>query len=94
MEGMDDCGEIKVTGTLRDGNVTLSVADNGVGMSEEEVNLALTDSNRIHKHGSGVGLVNVNNRIKLLFGEEYGISVYSHQGAGTDVLITLPLKRV
>ena len=42
----------------------------------------------------GIAIVNVNNRIKLLFGEEYGISVYSHQGAGTDVLITLPLKRV
>ena len=45
-------------------------------------------------HKGGIAIVNVNNRIKLLFGEEYGISVYSHQGAGTDVLITLPLKRV
>lgn len=42
----------------------------------------------------GIAIVNVNNRIKLLFGEEYGISVYSHEGAGTDVLISLPLRRV
>lgn len=45
-------------------------------------------------HKGGIAIVNVNNRIKLLFGEEYGISVYSHEGSGTDVLITLPLKRV
>ncbi len=90
MEGMDDCGEIKVTGTLKDGNVTLSVADNGVGMSEEEVNLVLTDSNRIHKHGSGVGLVNVNNRIQILFGKEYGLRVESEPDEGTTVSVRIP----
>ena len=90
MEGMDDCGEIKVTGTLKDGNVTLSVADNGVGMSEEEVSLVLTDSNRIHKHGSGVGLVNVNNRIQILFGKEYGLLVESEPDEGTTVSVRIP----
>ena len=39
----------------------------------------------------GIALINVNNRIKLLFGEEYGIIFYSREGAGTDALITLPL---
>ena len=39
----------------------------------------------------GIAVVNVNNRIKLLFGEEYGINVYSREGVGTDVLINLPL---
>ena len=39
----------------------------------------------------GIAMVHVNNRITLLFGDEYGICVYSHEGAGTDVLITLPL---
>ena len=38
----------------------------------------------------GIAVRNVNNRIKLLFGEEYGISIYSQSGAGTDVEITLP----
>ena len=41
-------------------------------MSEEEVSLILTDSKRVHKHGSGVGLVNVNNRIQILFGKSMG----------------------
>ena len=41
--------------------------------------------------GGGVALVNVNNRIHLLFGEEYGLHVFSIPMAGTDVRITLPM---
>lgn len=90
VSGMDDCGEIKVTGRQKDGNIILSVTDNGMGMSEEEVGLLLTDSNRVHKHGSGVGLVNVNNRIQILFGKEYGIHVESEPDEGTTVSICIP----
>lgn len=90
ISGMDDCGEIMVTGRLEDGKVILSVADNGVGMTADEVDLVLTDSNRIHKHGSGVGLVNVNNRIKILFGKEYGLVVESEPDEGTTVSICIP----
>ena len=43
------------------------------------------------KKTGGIALLNVNNRIKLLFGDEYGIYLYSRVGAGTDVEITLPL---
>ena len=41
----------------------------------------------------GIAVVNVNRRIKLLFGEEYGIHVYSKEGIGTDVIVELPLVR-
>ena len=49
---------------------------------------ALTDNKE--KKG-GIALVNVNNRIHLLFGEQYGMHVYSIQGKGTDVEVTLPV---
>lgn len=88
--GMDDCGEITVTGRKKDDDIILSVTDNGMGMSEEEVRFLLTDSGRIHKHGSGVGLVNVNNRIQILFGKEYGLTVESEPDAGTTVSIRIP----
>ncbi len=87
---MDDCGEIKVTGKLKDGMILLSVSDNGIGMTEEEVRLSLTDSKRVHKHGSGVGLVNVNHRIQILFGKEYGLQVESEPDEGTTVSILFP----
>lgn len=90
VSGMDDCGEIRVEGRLGDGDVILSVTDNGIGMSEEEVRFLLTDGSRIRKHGSGVGLVNVNNRIRILFGREYGLSVESEPDEGTTVTIRMP----
>ena len=86
----DDGGEIRVTGRLQDGTVILAVADNGLGMPKEEAASLLTDNNRLHKHGSGVGLMNINNRIKLLFGTEYGLLVESEPDEGTVVSICIP----
>ena len=72
-----------MTGRIEGEKVILAVEDNGIGMSEEQVRLLLTDSGREHKHGSGVGLVNVNNRLQLLFGKEYGLTVESEPDEGT-----------
>lgn len=90
VSGMDDCGVIKVSGRREGKTVILSVTDNGIGMSEEEVRFLLTDNNRAPKHGSGVGLVNVNNRIQILFGKEYGLQVESEPDEGTSVFIRIP----
>ena len=79
-----------MSGQRHNGNIILAVEDNGLGMSEEEAALVLTDSNRVHKKGSGVGLVNVNNRIKILFGKEYGLTVESEPDEGTRVSICIP----
>ena len=52
-----------------------------------------TTTNRDDKHRGGIALANVSNRIKLLFGEQYGIRVSSIEGTGTTVEIQLPVKR-
>lgn len=88
--GMDDSGEIKVTGRKVGETIILSVTDNGIGIAEEEVGLLLTDSNRVKKHGSGVGLVNVNNRIHIFYGTEYGLVIESEPDVGTTVSISIP----
>lgn len=90
VSSMDDCGEITVSGKLENGEIILAVEDNGIGMTEEEAEFILTDSNRIHKKGSGVGLVNVNNRIQILFGKEYGLRVESEPDEGTTVFVRIP----
>lgn len=90
VSGKDDCGRIRVTGELREGCILLAVEDNGIGMSEEEVGLLLTDTPRVAKKGSGVGLINVNNRIRLLFGREYGLFIESEPDEGTRVSIRFP----
>lgn len=90
VRGMEDCGEITVTGCVKGDRVFLAVSDNGLGMTEEEARLVLTDSSRVHKHGSGVGLVNIHRRIQLLFGPEYGLRIESEPDEGTTVQIELP----
>ena len=90
VSSMDDSGEIRVTGRKEGEVIILAVEDNGLGMSEEEAEFVLTDSGRIHKHGSGVGLVNINNRIQILFGKEYGLTVESEPDEGTRVSIRIP----
>lgn len=88
--GMDDCGEIRIVGKERDGRIFLSVIDNGMGMPEEEANSLLTDDSRVPKRGSGVGLINVNKRIQVLFGKGYGLTVISEPDEGTEVIICIP----
>lgn len=87
---MDSCGEIRVSGRKEGGSVILSVSDNGIGIPREEIGHLLTDNSRGHKRGSGVGLVNVNNRIQILFGKEYGLRLQSEPDEGTTVFICIP----
>ena len=52
-------------------------------MREEVVENILTDNSKVPKHGSGVGVINVHNRIQLMFGEEYGLKVYKQSETAT-----------
>ncbi|MDO4299568.1 MAG: ATP-binding protein, partial [Lachnospiraceae bacterium] len=89
VSGMDD-GEITVMGRMENGDVILTVRDNGIGIPEEEAVLLLADNKRVHKHGSGVGLVNINKRIQLLFGKKYGLRIESEPDEGTSVSVCIP----
>jgi len=90
VKDMED-GEIHVKGFMgEDGDIYITVSDNGFGMSSEEVEGLLTDDTRVRKKGSGVGLINVQRRIQLRFGEEYGLKIDSEPDEGTVVTIHLP----
>ncbi len=90
VKDMED-GEIKVRGFLGDdGDIYITVSDNGFGMSSDQTKLLLTDDTRARKKGSGVGLINVQRRIQLRFGEQYGLKIDSEPDEGTVVTIHLP----
>mgnify|MGYP003371615523 FL=1 len=90
VNGLDDCGEITISAKVEGEMIILAVKDNGIGIPEEEVGLLLTNNNRVRKKGSGVGLINVNNRIRILFGKEYGLEIESEPDEGTIVYIRIP----
>ena len=83
----DGRGKIRVEAIDRGDVLLLEVEDNGIGMEEEVQDVILT------KQSKGYGLRNVNERIRLYYGEEYHITIESKLGVGTKIITTLP-KRI
>lgn len=90
VECMDGDGEISVIGYRRENDIYIEVKDNGLGMPKETVDALLKENNRVRGKGSGVGLINVHNRIRLRFGKPYGLEIESCPDEGTTVRIHLP----
>lgn len=92
-------GNLKIQFEITQKRLIIRISDDGVGMDEETLarlngrlgrglnHLSDTDE---EKKG-GIALLNVNNRIHLIFGEEYGMHIYSIEQQGTDVEITIPI---
>lgn len=93
-------GNLKIAFERTQSRLIIRISDDGVGMDGEtlaKLNSKLRCSrNDIGYAGEeekgGIALVNVNNRIHLIFGEEYGMHIYSVPQKGTDVEITIPVK--
>lgn len=89
----DGDGEITVRAFRDGGDVLIEVSDNGPGMPEEVVE-SLLDPNgpaaAAGAKGSGIGFRNVHRRIRLTFGADYGLTIFSEPDDGTTVRIRLP----
>ena len=90
MEYMDGEGKIHIRAYTREQGLYLEVEDNGPGMPEEQVEHLLTGGEKARKKGSGIGLKNVNQRIQLYFGTQYGLEIESEPDEGTVVRIHIP----
>jgi len=86
----DDEGKITVRGEKKEDDIYIVIEDNGMGMRKEVLENILKDNNKVPKHGSGVGVINVHSRIQLMFGEQYGLEIYSEPDEGTRVVIHIP----
>lgn len=90
----NDKGLIKIKGLCDDNNIILIVSDDGIGIEKDaldELNKTLSETSFTNEK-SHIGLSNVNQRIKIIFGDSYGIHVESTVGVGTDVYVTIPKK--
>ena len=90
VEHMDGEGEISIKGYEKDGDIFITVSDNGMGIPEDTLKTLLTDKARSRGKGSGIGLWNVNQRISLYFKGDYGLKIESELDEGTSVTIHLP----
>lgn len=82
-------GLLIVKGFMKDGNAVLQVIDDGVGMDEETL-AHIYDKHKVNYHSNGVGVYNVQKRLKLYYGDDYGITYESEKGKGTTATITIP----
>ena len=71
-------------------DVIFTVSDNGVGMDAEQIEAILRKERSDH---TGIGIKNVNDRLKIYFGEGYGITIHSEPDEGTVVTIRMPQVR-
>ena len=93
-------GSIRIRGYEKDNNIILEVIDNGVGMDENKQNkikavienTSLENSDIIRTNGDSFGLYNVAERIRLYYGNEYGLDIESRENVGTTVTIILPAE--
>ena len=86
-------GSIVITGKRIMDDVILTVIDNGIGMTKERLEEVLEVLSERGNNGKDIyGLYNVNERLHLYFGEEYGVSIQSLHMRGTKVTIKIPAR--
>jgi two-component system, LytTR family, sensor kinase len=76
-----DGGRIQLRTTNRDGRLHIEIEDNGVGISEEKMP---------HVYVEGIGLSNVRERLRVLYGTDFRLEIESHTGQGTLIRIDIP----
>lgn len=94
IEYMVDLGKIDIYAEIDNGKLLFRIKDNGLGMSNEvleSLRKGKIESN--NRNGSGVGVTNVDQRIKLRYGNEFGLEIDSEEEVGTEVRIWLPIIR-
>lgn len=86
-------GSIKIRIWQEEEKLCISVKDDGVGMTEEKIQDIMNNpQKRKGDTMSGIGLPNVDQRIKLVYGDEYGLRIKSQVGEYTEILATLPIE--
>lgn len=86
-------GQISIKGYREGDMLCFSVADNGKGMTEEEIRNVLYEEKNNRERGrfNSIGVSNINKRLQLLFGSEYGLQIASSVNLYTTVIVRLPV---
>ena len=90
INGLVDEGEIRISCRADGDDILFTVEDNGTGMEPEQVQAILRKERSDH---TGIGIKNVNDRLKIYFGPAYGITIDSVPDEGTRVYIRMPKVR-
>lgn len=84
---------ILIRSCLEEEKLILIIEDNGSGMTRQQIERIMGEKTERQKHFNGIGIPNVMERIRLFFGEEYGLRYESEVGKFTRAIFTLPIIR-
>lgn len=85
-------GLLTVTGYQKNQNAVIEITDDGVGMDEETLN-HIFEKHKVNYRSNGVGVYNVQKRLCMYYGKEYGLHYESEPGHGTTVTVTIPMEQ-
>ena len=88
----ESIGLLIVHGYAQDNHAVLEIIDNGIGMDEETLE-HIFEKHKVNYHSNGVGVYNVQKRLQLYYGSDYGITYKSRVGEGTMATITIPMNQ-
>lgn len=88
LEKEEKSGTIVLTAWEEDGDIVILISDDGVGMTEDEIARILSENVSHERKGSSIAIYNIHNRLRLLYGEPYGLTYQSN--GGCDVTIRIP----
>lgn len=96
IENSTDFYTIYIRGEAINNKLVISICDNGAGMDEERLREVQRDLNNSEetlseRYSNSIGLSNINKRLHLYYGSEYGINIESKKQVGTKVILTMPL---
>ncbi|MDM8128071.1 sensor histidine kinase [Paraclostridium benzoelyticum] len=84
---------ISIKANMIEEDIELIVEDNGIGISSERMNVIEENLNQNLQKKSSIGLMNINSRLKIRFGDKYGIHIDSEENRGTIVKIKIPILK-
>ena len=85
----DSKGLLTVHGYMKGENAVIDITDDGVGMDEETLK-HIYDKHKVNYRSNGVGVYNVQQRLVLYYGKDYGIIYHSEKGKGTTASVVIP----
>lgn len=93
LENMLEPCQILVEAKKQDGKIILSIQDNGLGIEEETLKRLQNNESLDSPKGMGIGIQNIDERLKMTFGSDYGLFITSVIGEGTRIEIRIPQER-
>lgn len=89
-------GSIQITGYRMEQKIIIKVMDNGVGIEKEKLDkiFEISTSRQNRERHTGVGLENIQSRLQLYYGDNYGLRIESEVDMGTTISITIPYQKI